>query len=226
MISLTGKPGDKNFQVEFTPRWGYKTGRKTMVREGLYGHYCSTCSNVINVAFFTKKPVDLWPIEESNIISRAKDKFGESLQTVPGNDSKEGTTQYNSTFFDTSNGQVQVLTLKNHILGYQGIVKGDTLKSNFQTGECPCYYAGCFSFNSDLLLKDVFSFWGFRNQNFPEVKKPTLEEFVEAGKDSGFKLIPAYGEAPPVILFPRSKVQEGFNSFYYELNRILRTFSS
>jgi hypothetical protein len=224
LIKLIGKPGEKTFEVSFSPRCGFISKYSSLAKKGLYAHYCPTCTNVINVAFYTDTPVNLWPYEETNIISMAKDKFGTTLQTIPGVDDQVGTTHYNSKFIKTPEGNIQVLTLKNHILGYQGIVRDGKETSHFQVGERPCYNVGHFTFNQELVLKDLFSFWGGRNANFSHVNIPDIETFVEASKDLGFRLLTAYGDAPPVILFPLSKISNNYSSFYYELHRILNNF--
>jgi len=53
VIALTGKPGDLNSHVRFTPRPGFKKTHKVIERELVYGHYCPRCTNVVQALFLT-----------------------------------------------------------------------------------------------------------------------------------------------------------------------------
>jgi hypothetical protein len=99
VIELSGKPGDLNGQIRFTPRPGFKKAHKTLERELVYGHYCPRCMNVVQALFFTDEPVDLWPYEETNVMSTSKseEKIGTILKIVPNRESKAGYTNYTVT---------------------------------------------------------------------------------------------------------------------------------
>lgn len=233
LIRLTGKPGDAICKIQFTPRPAFRDNprvheiEKTLV----YGHVCPTCGNVIQACFLTDEPVNLWAYEETNFISKSSDekKFGTILKVVPNVDSKYGYSQYTSTVFRTSGGKAQHLTLKNHIVKYHGAnTETQTTDRYFEPGGCTCEYVGVFSLREDLALKDLCLLWRFKEsyKNLDTDYEFTTIASVAEGFESesgqrlnglqqyGVRPLPAYGQAPPVLLFSQEKLKANYPPWY------------
>jgi hypothetical protein len=177
----------------------------------------------VQACFLTAKPVDLWFYEETNVISTAADekKFGNVLKIVPNQDSKFGYSQYTSTVLRTPGGMAQHLTLKNHIVKYHGINEtAHTSDRYFEPGGHTCAYTGLFSLREDLALKDLCLLWRFADghgNNLNDYKFGKIDEVLDhfITNDGahlnglsfhGVRALPAYGQAPPVLVFPRDKL--------------------
>ncbi len=225
MIEFIGKPGSASCSIQFSPRSAYKCDPRyqRFEKDLVYGHYCPTCGNVVQACFLTAKPVDLWFYEETNVISTAADekKFGNVLKIVPNQDSKFGYSQYTSTVLRTPGGMAQHLTLKNHIVKYHGINEtAHTSDRYFEPGGHTCAYTGLFSLREDLALKDLCLLWRFADghgNNLNDYKFGKIDEVLDhfITNDGahlnglsfhGVRALPAYGQAPPVLVFPRDKL--------------------
>jgi hypothetical protein len=209
VIELTGRPGDLNCSIRFTPRPGFKKTQKTLERELVYGHYCPLCQNVVQALFLTDEPVNLWPYEETNVMSTSKseEKIGTILKIVPNLESKAGYTNYTVTSLRGGRQSGQHIVLKNHVLKYHGIEQEKhTPDRYFEPGERPCEYAGAFALREDLLIRDVCYFMRLNVAAIEAYNLPSVEDFLKGAVEHGFRSLPAYGSAPPVMLIPRERM--------------------
>ena len=226
MIALTGKPGDLNSHIRFTPRPGFKKTHKVIERELVYGHYCPRCLNVVQALFLTDEPVDLWPYEETHVMSTSKseEKAGTILKVVPNVESTPGYTNYTSTPLRTAGDRGQHMVLKNHILKYHGIEQAKhTSDRYFEPGERTCEYAGAFALREDLLVRDVCHFMRLDVAAIEAYHLPTVEDFLKGAVAYDFRALPAYGSAPPVVVFPRDKLTNTRNCGW-QMRNILQPF--
>jgi len=229
MIDLTGNPGDKNCKITFSPRPGFKQSHRTFQRELVYGHYCPRCMNVVQALFLTDEPVDLWPYEATNVMSIGKsdEKVGTILKIVPNVESKLGYSNYTSTFLRSGGEPGQHIVLKNHVLKYHGVEKEKSSADRyFEPGERPCAdYTGAFALREDLLVRDVCLFMRIDPTVLAQHNLPSVEEFLNRAVSQDFRSLPAYGVAPPVILFPRERMT-GYNQNYewWQIREILKPF--
>ena len=226
MIALTGKPGDLNCQIRFTPRPGFKKTHKVIERELVYGHYCPRCMNVVQALFLTDEPVDLWPYEETHVMSTSKseEKAGTILKVVPNGESKAGYTNYTVTALRGAGERGQHLVLKNHVLKYHGIEQAKhTSDRYFEPGERTCEYAGVFALREDLLICDVCHFMRMSVADIEHYSLPSVDGFLKLAVDYDFRSLPAYGNAPPVVVFPRDKLTNTRNCGW-QMRTILQPF--
>lgn len=230
MIELTGAPGDKSCKLLFTPRPAFRGNPKApnLERDLIYGHRCPTCGNVIQACFLTDEEVNLWMYEETAFISTSSDakKFGTLLKWVPNDESKAGYSQYTSTFYPTAQEHGQHIVLKNHIVRFHGIDGAkNTTDRYFEPGGHTCSLTGCFSKREDLVLKDMALLWRSTNAYVATMPTPGLEAFAtSAGAgQQGVRIVPAYGQAPPALLFPRDKLTSTY-SLEYQMRNMLEPF--
>jgi hypothetical protein len=206
VIELTGKPGNQDCHIKFTPRAGFKRTHRPIERELVYGHYCPRCMNVVQALFLTDEPVNLWPYEETNVMSTSKseEKIGTILKIVPNGESKAGYTNYTVTPLRGAGERGQHIVLKNHVLKYHGIEQEThTTDRYFEPGERTCEYAGAFALREDLLIRDVCHFMRLDVAAIEAYTLPSVEDFLKGAVEYDFRSLPAYGSAPPVVLFPR-----------------------
>jgi hypothetical protein len=209
MIALTGNPGGKDCRIQFSPRPRFKTSHKLIERELVYGHYCPLCMNVVQALFLTDEPVDLWPYEATNVMSMGKSdaKLGTVLKVVPHAESKRGHTCYTSTVLPGSGDPGQHIVLKNHVLKYHGIENETNATDRFfEPGDRTCEYTGAFALRGDLLVRDICHFMRWEVAEMARYNLPSVEEFLTVAAAYDFRSLPAYGSAPPVVLFPRTKM--------------------
>ena len=226
MIALSGKPGDTNCRIRFVPRPGFKKTHKVIERELVYGHYCPRCMNVVQALFLTDEPVDLWPYEETHVISLSKDeaKNGSILKVVPNGESKPGYMNYTVTPLRGAGERGQHLVLKNHVLKYHGIdQQKHTTDRYFEPGERTCEYAGAFALREDLLIRDVCHFMRLDVAAIEAYHLPSVEDFLKGAVAYDFRSLPAYGSAPPVVVFPRDKLTNNRNCGW-QMRIILQPF--
>jgi hypothetical protein len=225
VIRLTGKPGDPNHKIQFTPRQKFSKA-ETLEFELVYGHACTRCFNVVQAMFITDRPVDLYKYEETAVISLAQDpkKFGTINKYVPEYEDPVGTTCYTSTPLSGGEQRAQHLVLKNHVLRFEGIdkPKAENGAQYFEKGERTCEYTGFFSVRKDLLVRDILSFMQVKPEYIKGYHYPPLEEFLQRCGDR-FRTLPAYGDAPPVVLVKRENMQFGMQS---TLSEIMKDFTN
>lgn len=217
MIKIRGKTDsiDINNKIIFSPRPGFVKGKGAapeMEFPLVYGHRCPYCANVIQALFKAPRKFSLWPYEETSILSQGEKNSGEIHSTYPDVKTWFNDSCYNIAYSPAEEGSIKI-TLKNHIMRHAGLherdIKGEGL---WEVGKRPCMYAGIFSLREDLLIKDWLLFSGLTDSEISKCKFPEVKTMIPES-DANFKLIPAVGVAPPVILVERQSLLYGYN--YY-----------
>lgn len=211
MISISQSTPHK---IIFSPRKGFSSIVPQLEFPVIYAHVCPTCNNVIQALYKTPKPIDLWPYEETAVLSRGQKNAGELLKIVPGTKDSYGTTLYNRTYFNGSE-PCQKISLKNHIFKFLSInyrLIGDTANM-LEKGPKPCPFIGIFSLNPSLTVKDYCLFYDMSVMELDAYNIPRPEEFVpKGGSDYIGKLLPSVGEKDvPMILVKIDDVYGGHN---------------
>lgn len=211
MIRLKGEPGQKaGCKIEFTQRSGSKGKYPPLELELLYGHRCPACNMVMDAVFYVSdNPVDITPYEETDVVN----KEGVVKKIIPN---PEETTAYVSDILPYAGGrQVQRLRLKNHLLRPENLGSEDC----WEPGGRTCIWTGVFSLRDDLTAKDLVlashieDVAGYRLQgtaDFIPVKElpPRIKDKPVA--TGTLVEVPAFGDAPPVILFTRRDAHDGW----------------
>ncbi len=215
MIKLRGKTEavDINNKIIFDPRPGFIRGRgaaPTLEFPLIYGHRCPYCSNVMQALFKAPRTFSLWAYEETVLLSQGEKNSGELRKIFPDDKSKFGKSCYRMDFSPAEGGSVK-LTLRNHIMRHTAITdrefNGDGL---WEEGfERPCTNTGFFSLREDLLIKDWLLFSQIGEQEIVKYNIPPVKDLISES-DTNFKLVPAVGVAPPVILVERQSLVYGF----------------
>lgn len=229
MITLRGVQGveDSKNKIIFSPRFGFTHGGSVPTLEYpiIYGHKCPYCSNVIQALFKAPKTFSLWPYEETVLLSKGEKNAGDVRKIYPDNKTKKGKSCYRMEFSPAEGGNIK-LTLKNHILRTRAIAERKYDGSGiFEEGENPCLRVGIFSLREDLLLRDWLLFCQIDSGNGQELfkyKLPPIQEVISEN-NTDFKLVPAIGKAPPVILFEGQQVVYGF---YYQAQPLIKQYYS
>jgi hypothetical protein len=154
MIVAINKSGDNKAKIQFIPRAGFAHSQ-TLERELIYAHKCPVCNNIMQAYFKTPTPINLWPYEETTILSQGEKNGGEVLKIIPNNQSTSNETCYKSDF-DKIEGGHQKIVLKNHIVRQRVIAERKyTGEGIWEVGERPCFWTGVFTLREDLLVKDL-----------------------------------------------------------------------
>lgn len=215
MIKLKGKVGiaHPSNKIIFEPRPGFRRGRSetsTLEFPLIYGHKCDYCNNVIQALFLAPKVIDLWPYEETVLLSQGEKNAGEVRKIFPDENTKPEKSCYQMDFSDAEGGSIKI-TLKNHVMRHSAIEErqfnGDGL---WVPGEKPCTKTGIFALRLDLLVKDFLLFSQMNRNEIIKYTIPCINELIK-DDDKEFKLVPAVGEAPPVILIDRQSLVYGFH---------------
>jgi hypothetical protein len=216
MIKLRGKTeaNDINNKIIFEPRPGFTRGRyttPTLEFPLIYGHRCPYCSNVMQALFKAPRTFSLWPYEETTLLSQGEKNAGDIRKTFPDDKTKFGKSCYRVDFNPSENGSVKI-TLRNHISKHCAIEQrkfnGEGL---WEVGyERPCTHTGIFSLREDLLVKDWLLFSQMSPIEIVKYNIPSVKELIQEN-NVHFKLVPAVGIAPPVILIERQTLVYGFN---------------
>jgi hypothetical protein len=127
MIELIPASGERGPLIRLTPRQGFKKSHKMLEFPLQYGHRCPYCPNVINAVFCPDRQIDLFPYEETVVLSQGEKNAGEILKVVPGHNPNEG--NYNIDYVSTPEGNLQRIRMKNHVVraaaiqdrGYNGV---------------------------------------------------------------------------------------------------------
>jgi hypothetical protein len=224
MIDITTRT-DKP-KVAMTPRTGFRAKAKPQEFNLVYGHKCPYCGNVISACFETDKEIDLFPYEETAVLSQGEKNRGELLKTVPNQKDPKGC--YRSEYFGKGSNGRQRLLMKNHIMRVAAIESRFLSNSGdhiWETGERPCMYAGIFSEREDLLVKDLLLLFKFSPSDLAGYNIPKVSQLIpdpQGDSESGqFRWVPAVGTAPPVILAQREYIVGGVNYF---LVRMMKPF--
>lgn len=214
MIRIKGKSGvDLVNKIYFEPRAGFTRGKHQVPSFEyplLYGHKCMRCSNVIQALFKAPSMFDLWPYEETVLLSQGEKNAGELRKIFPDEKTRFGKSCYKMVFSPAEGGSVKI-TLRNHIMTHKAIVErkfnGEGL---WETGERPCTHAGVFALREDLLVKDFLLFSNIEDYELPKYNIPPIISLIPED-DKTFLTIPAVGTAPPVILVERQSMVYGFH---------------
>lgn len=215
MIKLRGK------FIAFEPRAGFKRGSKAQPeirREIIYGHTCPICGNLMQAYFNTESAIDLWPYEETVVLSQGEKNMGEIRKIFPDNKAKLGSSCYKSTFHSAT--KSQKIVLKNHILKFEGLSNRVYGGDNFwEVGERTCVKAGFFSLREDMLIKDILCAYGYSHYDIAHYDLPsiTLDKIVSA-TGQNFRKVLAVGNAPPVLLTDREALNGLYGSNYSSIN--------
>lgn len=215
MIRLRGvnEKEDINNKIIFEPRPGFSRGRGAapgLEFPLIYGHRCTYCSNVIQALFKAPRTFSLWPYEETVLLSQGEQNSGEIRKTYPDEKTKYGKSCYRMDFSPAEGGSIK-LTLKNHILRHVAIAERKyTGEGLWEVGERPCTHAGIFSLREDLLVKDWLLFSQITEQEIVKYNIPPVKDLIPE-TDTNFKVMPAVGVAPPVILVERTSLVYGYN---------------
>lgn len=213
-------------KLYLTPRQGFKRTHKDIELELIYAHACPTCANIINAAAKTSgQEIDLYPYEETDILSQGEKNAGDILKKIP-NEKDATRSAYEVKHFRGSNpelGGILHLRMKNHIVRPQAVKDLQKHRDNFEeVGERPCFYTGVWSPREDLLVKDLMLLFGFQDVEFDNTYRvPKVAELIPTGGQvmgGEFKLSPTVGTAPPVILVKRNYLRQGQN--YYLRSRM------
>ena len=204
--------------IMLTPRQGFKRTHQALEFPMVYGHRCPTCSNVIQAVFLTDQKVDLFPYEQTSILTQSKDeeKQGEVRAILPDTNSEEGYSCYHIDFTNTVAGGSQKIVLRNHVLKLRALVEREPNGEGlFEKGDRyyvkACTKIGIHALRDDLLMKDYCLFANMsdvelRNYNLP----PVSEVITEFSGSSLGRLVPTIGQAPPLVLLERSDVVHGY----------------
>lgn len=212
MIRISGKEDEKNKlnKITFEPRAGYKKTHPSLEFPLLYGHRCPYCTNVIQALFESPKPIDLWAYEETFLLSQGEKNAGEVRNVYPNDKTKQGKTCYNNHYSPTGKGYVKIV-LKNHIMRHRAIVEGSfNGEGLWEPGEKPCGRSGIFSIREDLLMKDFLLFSKMQPVEVAKYKMPKVREAIKSD-NVNFRVVPAIGEAPPIILVEKDSFIFGFH---------------
>lgn len=213
MIKLKGEPGQKEgCKIEFTKRASAKGNHPAREFELLYGHRCPACGMVIQALFLIKdQPVDLGPYEETDVVNRE----GEIKKVIPN---AEEATAYESDILRYGDGRkVQRIRLRNHLL------KAERLGSDepWEPGARTCVWTGVFSLRDDLAVKDVVLAAHVDMEDLSEYRLQSTRDLLpqkelpprikERPIATGTLVeVPAFGDAPPVILLSRRDAHDGW----------------
>ena len=213
MIQLVDRGPDESL-IRFSPRSKF---RKLGQLEGelVHGHICQFCRNVIQAVFFTDTPVDIEKYEETRVLSQGEKNMGELLKVVPN---YEDGGNYRSEFFETPNGNVQKITLKNHVINWAGVKSANREKDFFEVGERCCVYSSVIALQNETLIRDLAMVAGFdlvATQRYAKTDPPIdfILEWFRVTPDFTTKELrttKAIGEAPPAILIPRKLLKDRF----------------
>ena len=140
-------------------------------------------------------------------------------------ESKTGYTNYTVTSLRGGRQSGQHIVLKNHVLKYHGIEQEThTTDRYFEPGERPCEYAGAFAVREDLLIRDVCHFGRMDVAHIENYNLPSVTDFLTFGVNYEYRSLPAYGTAPPVVLFPREWLAQR-RGHAWQLRSILQPFA-
>jgi len=215
MIRLRGKSEaqDPLNKIIFEPRAGFTRGSgaaPSLEFPLVYGHRCPYCSNVIQALFKAPKMFNLWPYEETVLLSQGEKNSGEIRKVFPDDKTRFGKSCYRMDFSPAEGGSVK-LTLKNHILRHQAIKDRQyTGEGLWEVGEKACMKTGVFALREDLLVKDFLLFSQIQEAEIQQYNIPPVRDLIPE-TDTQFKLVPAVGVAPPVILVERQSLVYGFH---------------
>lgn len=211
--------GSEDSVVRFTPRTRFKTA-PVLEQPLLSGHFCPTCGNVIQAAFFTEKPVLLELYEETRVISQGEKNMGDLLKIVPNEDENGN---YREHFFKTPVGNAQVITLKNHVIRWEGgsPARRDEL---FEVGDRCCVFSALTSPLEEDMVRDFITL-GVYSWSSPELAKKSLPthaflmDWVEekARTDGNFRVLKGMGDAPPAVLIKRDTLKTPFPGYISNL---------
>lgn len=225
MIKLRGQSEVQHSsnKIVFEPRPGFIRGNYKLPELEfplIYGHRCPYCNNVMQALFKAPKTFSLWPYEETTILSQGEKNAGDILSTYPDNKTRYGKSCYRIDFSPAEGGSVKI-TLKNHIMRLSAISErkfnGEGL---WEEGKRTCSRTGVFSLREDLLVKDWLLFSHLGEYDINKYNIPPIKDIIKEG-DVNFKLIPAVGVAPPVILVERHILVYGF---HYQTRPIMQNF--
>lgn len=216
MIRLRGKceVSDANNKIIFEPRPGFTRGKGAAPELEfplVYGHRCPTCGNVIQALFKAPRLFSLWPYEETTFLSQGEKNSGEIRKVFPDDKTRYGKSGYRMVFSPAEGGSIKLI-LRNHVMRHIAI---STRKFNgeglWEEGyERPCTHTGIFSVREDLLVKDWLLFSQLGEYEIPKYTIPPVKDLIPEN-DPNFKLVPAVGIAPPVILVERQSLVYGFH---------------
>lgn len=219
MIELVGKPGDAQGKIRFSPRDSFKKRAKHEERELIYGHKCPVCNNLVQAYFLTPQPINLFPYEETVVLSQGEKNAGEILKILPGRYDRQQDTCYN----DLHLRGAQRIVLKNHLMRLDAMAdRQPTGDGIWEVGERTCFKAGVFSLREDLAVKDLMLFSLMTPLETGNYNIPKIEElFPHPLGDAEFRWVRAVGQAPPMILMNRESFTHGFQ---YSLRSRLAPF--
>ena len=226
MIKLRGVNGvaDPKNKIIFEPRAGFSRGRgaaPTLEFPLLYGHRCPFCGNIIQALFKAPRAFNLWPYEETVLLSQGEKNSGEIRKIYPDEKTKYGKSAYNVEFSPAEGGSIK-LTLVNHVIKHKVLstkeINGEGL---WEVGkEKPCIKAAIFSLREDLLIKDFLLFSQMVDYEITKYNLPKAAELIPEN-DTNFRQEPAVGVAPPVILVDRQSFVYGF---HYQTRRLMTNY--
>lgn len=216
MIELSGKIGDPEAKIRFTPRDGSEKRVEPLEFPLLWGHRCGRCGNVVNALFETHTEVDLFPYEATCVLSQGEKNAGEILKFVPN---KKDKGNYESTMLVTPKGGLQRLRLKNHVARLSIVQDRPTFGSECvnEVGERTCPLTSIFSPREELLIKDLLLLFAFQTTELPQYNLPSIEALIpdpngHASTDNRFRWARAIGRDPlPIIFVERQYLQSGLN---------------
>jgi hypothetical protein len=198
--------GPDESQIEFRPRYKFAS-LGTMYRDLIYGHTCPVCKNLIQAYFMTDSPVDLEPYEETRVLSQGDKNGGELLKIIPN--LEDNSSGYKTRFFQTREGNSQLIQLKNHLACWKGLA-GDR-DDLFEPGERCCFYSGVAPRREQDIGRDVSALLNYpyfeSRKDKPIVPVEFIQTWLEtstAYRNSGMRLVPAVGKAGPVVLISRT----------------------
>lgn len=215
MIKLRGQTGieDPLNKIIFEPRPSFIKGRGAAPELEfplIYGHRCPYCANVIQALFKAPRTFSLWPYEETTILSQGEKNSGEIREIYPDPKTRFGKSCYHMDFSPAEGGSIK-LTLINHIMKHKVIAERTYDGKNiWDVGERPCTKTGVFALREDLLIKDWLLFSQITEHEVVKYNLPPLGDLIKAD-DTNFKLVPAVGVAPPVILVDRQSLVYGYH---------------
>lgn len=210
MIDLIGSPGDLVGKIRFTPRDKFKRKYPILEKELIYGFRCTRCGNVILAYWRTDEPVNLWPYEETNILSLSEDHYGEVINIYPNENSKHGYSCYENVTIKAGSEVGQRIRLKKHLLLNEPVLNMTT-SDIFETGgEHCCEYTGWWSLRSDLMLKDILlANMADTPEELAFATKHTVSEFVGTLFCNKFRALQGIGNVPPAVLVNRQSFRDG-----------------
>lgn len=216
MIELIAASGERGPLIRLTPRTGHKKLAPTLEFPLKYGHRCPTCSNLICAVFYPDRKIDLFPYEETIVLSQGEKNAGEVLKVVPGTLPEESNLKVD--FFATDNGSVQHIRQKNHLIRIGAVQdRGYNGEGIEEVGERPCFDTALFHPREDLLIKDLLLlFQAYTPKDLSGFNLPTVQQLFpdkngDRTTDRKFRWIEAVGNAPPAILMDRGFVKSAYN---------------